>query len=111
MGATPLHYAALSGDLYVFEAGTFQKVLEGISSPVTTVNAHIFEALVLAGADASIKDSMQKTAIAILPCFQCCLSSKKSCGRSLPLFSRLTYHGGLRILDCLEDTVGRFLYQ
>eukprot|EP00434_Breviolum_minutum_P018055 symbB.v1.2.015922.t1/scaffold1202.1/size131747/6 len=43
VGATPLHYAALSGDLYVFEA------------------------LVLAGADASIKDSMQKTALDYLP--------------------------------------------
>lgn len=85
MGATPLHYAALSGDLYVFEVGLFQKLLEGISSPVTTVNAHILEALVLAGADASIKDSMQKTALAIPPCFQCCLSSKKSGGRNLPL--------------------------
>ena len=28
----------------------------------------LLEALILAGADASIKDSMQKTALAILPC-------------------------------------------
>ncbi|CAE7201414.1 PLA2G6 [Symbiodinium natans] len=42
-GATPLHYAAISGDLDVFKA------------------------LILAGADASLRDTAQRTALDYLP--------------------------------------------